>query len=1136
MLPRDSMAFSRRKIWRGGFHVLVREDSGSSDVRGPRGSGGTRVSIDPALLGSLSWRCVGPFRGGRSVAVAGHPTDAVTFYFGACAGGVWKTTDGGTYWENVSDGFFETAAIGALAVAPSDGNVVYAGTGEACIRGNVSHGDGVYRSTDGGRTWTNVGLRDTRHIGRVRVHPRDPNVVYVAALGHAWGPSRERGVFRSKDGGTTWEHVLFKTEDAGAVDLSLDAQNPRVLFASVWQARRMPWGMTSGGPDSSLWKSTDGGDTWTDISRAQGLPRGVLGRIGVAISPADGRRVYAIVEADDGALFRSDDGGSTWQRGSEEGGLRGRPWYYMHVFADPQDVDSLWVADYSLWKSSDGGKTFGEVATPHGDNHDLWIDPANPKRMIEANDGGGCVSFNGGQSWSTIYNQPTAQFYHVCADDQQPYAIYGSQQDNWAIRVPSHSHRGAITATEWVQPGGGESGYIAVKPGDPNVVVGGSIGTGPGNGRLIHYDHRTGQERVISVWPEAYGMGTPPAEHRYRFQWTFPVFYSRWDPRELWCAGNRVFRSVDEGQSWELMSPDLTRNDPSKLARSGGPITSDNTGAEVYCTIFALVESPHERDVLWAGTDDGLVYLSRDRGRSWQPVTPPDLPEWGLISVIEPSPHDAATCYVAATRYKLADPHPYFFKTSDYGRTWKGITEGIAAGEITRVIREDPSCRGLLYGGTESGVWLSLDDGGSWQRLRGNLPVAPIHDLIVKGTDLVVATHGRAFWILDDLTPLHQIVNGAVSSDAHLFAPRRTVRWRAYKGHGVKPGPGREIAYRLAGSLGYGYREVRTPTGEKGEKLLDAGENPPNGVIVHYWLKDAPTGTLTLSFLDTDGHEIRSFTSRPAPTSTSGPTVSGTPGTGGGEEPSAPQEASMPIDEDEPRPTKNAGANRFVWNLRGRDATKLPDNKGRGGTLEALAGPRVPPGRYQVRLTMGGTTLTQPFEVVKDPRVGATDADLREQYTWAKKAHDLLNRVHDAVLRLRDVRAQAEAWVGRADASAVKEAAGALAATLSTIEGELIQVRSEDPRMFPAKLNSRLATIAPLIDYSDTLPTAALRELTDNLALRAEMELAKLDRCLAEDVAAFNARCREAGLAAIIPKPPGENRGRSAAVSPSTRS
>jgi len=1078
------------------------------------------VTIDPTLLASLQWRCIGPFRGGRSVAVTGHPTDAMTFYFGACAGGVWKTTDGGTYWENVSDGFFETAAVGAIDVGRSDGNVVYAGTGEACIRGNVSHGDGVYRSTDGGATWTNVGLRNSRHIGRVRVHPRDPNIVYVAALGHAWGASRERGVFRTKDGGATWEHVLFKSENAGAVDLSLDPGNPRVLFASIWQARRMPHGMASGGPDSGLWKSTDGGDTWTDISRNPGLPRGVLGRIGVVVSPADGRRVWALVEADDGALFRSDDAGATWQRISEEAGLRGRPWYYMHVFAHPQDANTVWVADYALWKSTDGGKTFSEWATPHGDNHDLWIDPANPRRMIEANDGGACVSFNGGLTWSSIYNQPTAQFYHVCADDQQPYHVYGSQQDNWAMRVPSHSHRGAITATEWVQPGGGESGYIAVKPGDPNIVVGGSIGTGPGNGRLIHYDHRTGQERVISIWPEQYGMGTPPSEHRFRFQWTFPVFYSRWEPRELWAAGNRIFRSTDEGQTWELVSPDLTRNDPSRLARSGGPITNDNTGAEVYCTVFALVESPHERETLWAGTDDGLVHLSRDRGKTWQAVTPPDLPEWALVSVVEASPHDAATCYVAATRYKLADPHPYLFKTSDYGRTWKRITDGIPAGEITRTVREDPTRRGLLYAGTESGVWMSLDDGGSWQRLRGNLPVAPIHDLIVKDTDLVVATHGRAFWILDDVTPLHQMANGAVNGDAHLFTPRRTVRWRAYKGHGSKGGPAKEIAYRLAGSVGYAYRQIEMPAGEKKEKLLDAGENPPNGVIVHYWLKDAPKGDVTLTFLDADGRELRTFSSR-TPEKPPAPSISGTSEAMSGEEPQPEQEASLPASDDEPRLTKEAGANRFVWNLHTANATKLPDNKGRGGTIDALTGPRIPPGRYQVRLTAGSTTVTQAFEVAKDPRVAASDAELREQYTWAKKTHDMLSRVHDAVVRLRDVRSQAEAWAGRTDASAIKDGAKALAATLGAIEGELIQVRSEDPRMFPAKLNTRLATVAPLIDYSDALPTAALRELADNLILRAEMELAKLDRCLATDVAAFNAQCRDAGLAAVVPKPRG---------------
>ena len=1070
------------------------------------------MALDPRRFESLQWRLVGPHRGGRVVAVAGHPTEAMTFYFGACAGGVWKTTDGGTYWENVSDGFFETAAVGALAVAPSDPNVIYAGTGEACIRGNVSHGDGVYRSTDGGRTWVNRGLRDTRHIGRVRVHPSDPDLVYVAALGHAWGPNRERGVFRSRDGGASWEQVLFKSEGAGAVDLCLDAHNPRILYAAVWQAQRTPWGMSSGGPDSSLWRSTDGGDTWTDISRNPGLPRGVLGRIGVAVSPADGRRVYAVIEADDGALFRSDDGGATWQRGSEEPGLRGRPWYYMHVFADPGDVDTVWVADYSLWKSIDGGKTFGEVATPHGDNHDLWIDPADPRRMIEGNDGGACVSFNGSGSWSSIYNQPTAQFYHVCADDQRPYRIYGSQQDNWAISLPSQSHRGAIAAIDQVQPGGGESGYIAVKPGDPNIVVGGSIGTGPGMGRLIHYDHRSGQERIISVWPEQYGMGNPPADHRYRFQWTFPVFYSRWDPRELWIAGNRIFRSVDEGHTWEILSEDLTRNDPSKLGLSGGPITRDNTGAEVYCTIFALAESPRERDVLWAGTDDGLVHLSRDRGKTWQAVTPPDLGEWALVSVLEPSPHDAATCYVAATRYKLDDTRPYLFRTGDYGRTWTRITAGLPEGEFTRVIREDPTRRGLLYAGTESGVWVSLDDGGAWQRLRSNLPVAPIHDLIVKDTDLVVATHGRAFWILDDLTPLHQMAAAMPDDDAHLFPPRPTVRWRAYRGHGSKPGPGREVAYRMVGSVGYAYRLVETPTGEKKEQPLDAGENPPSGVIVHYWLKEAPAGDVVLAFLDAGGRELRSVTSRRQPPAAV--PVATSLSAAGGE--SAPEAKPELTGDDEPRPTKQAGANRFVWNLRGRDATKLPDNKGRGGTVEMLAAPRVPPGTYQVRLTVGGRTLTQPIEIVRDPRGPATDDDLREQYAWATRSHELLTRVHDAVLTLREVRAQAEAWAGRAQAPRVKDAAQALARALTAIEGELIQVRADDPRMFPAKLNSRLATVVTLIEYSDSAPTQALRELSETLAGRIQAELAKLDRCLGEDVPAFNALCFDEGAAAIV--------------------
>src|SRR5918911_1487377 len=609
--------------------------------------------------------------GGRVVAVAGDPHDPMVFYFGACAGGVWKTTDGGTSWENVSDGFFRTAAVGAIAVADADPNVVYAGTGETCIRGNVSHGDGVYRSTDGGKTWANVGLADTRHIAKIRVHPKDPDLVYVAALGHAWGPNEERGLYRSRDGGTTWEKILFhpsRSDRAGAIDLSMDPHNPRILYAAFWEAQRTPYSLSSGGPGSSLYKSTDGGDTWMELTTKQGLPAGGQGKSGVAVSPAKPDRVWALVEAEDGALFRSDDGGETWQRLSEDGELRRRAWYYMHLYADPQDPDTVWVLNLQCWKSTDGGRTFTAVPTPHGDNHDLWIDPRNPRRMIEGNDGGACVTFNGGASWSTLYNQPTAQFYHVTTDTQVPYRIYGSQQDNTALSIPSLSVRGAIAQTEWYEPGGGETGYIAVRADDPNVVFGGAIGSGEGNGRLLRYDHRTGQERNLPVWPELMSMGECARDLKYRFQWTFPIVISPHDPSVLYVAANVVLRSTDEGASWEVISPDLTRNDVTKMGPSGGPITRDNTGVEVYGTIFALVESPHERGVFWAGSDDGLVHLSRDGGESWQDVTPPDLPEWALISIIEPSPHDPATAYLAATRYKLDDFQPTSKKPPTTGR------------------------------------------------------------------------------------------------------------------------------------------------------------------------------------------------------------------------------------------------------------------------------------------------------------------------------------------------------------------------------------------------------------------------------------------------------------------------------------
>ena len=655
-------------------------------------------------LDGLEWRLVGPHRGGRVVAVAGHPTENATFYFGACAGGVWKTTDGGTYWENISDGFLHTSAVGAIAVSSSDPNVLYVGMGETAIRGNVSHGDGVYKSTDGGQTWSHCGLEDTHSIAKMRIHPQNPDLVYVAAFGHVWGPNKNRGVYRSTDGGKTWEQILFRSDKAGAIDLSMDPTNPRILYATTWEAQRSPYKLVSGGEGSGIFKSTDGGDRWTEITRNEGLPTGVLGKIGISVSPAQTDRVYAIVEAEDGALFRSDDGGRTWQRLSEQNDLRWRAWYYQHIYADPQDPDVVWILNGKCWKSIDGGKNFFAVPTPHGDNHDLWIDPHNSDRMIEGNDGGANVTFNGGISWSSIFNQPTAQFYHVTTDNQVPYRLYGSQQDNTALTVPSASATGAITQADWYQPGGGESGYIAVKPTDSNIVVGGAIGSGAGNGRLIRYDHRTKEQRIITPWPELTGMGYGAQDLRYRFQWTFPIQYSPHDPDTLYVTSNVVHRSIDEGMSWEVISPDLTRNDPATLDASGGPITKDNTGAEVYATIFAFVESPHQQGLFWAGSDDGRVHISKDNGQSWQEITPTDLPKHAMISMIEASPFDAGTAYLAATCYKSDDFKPYLYTTTDFGQTWTTIVNGIPENAFTRVIREDPNRTGLALRGDRDGL------------------------------------------------------------------------------------------------------------------------------------------------------------------------------------------------------------------------------------------------------------------------------------------------------------------------------------------------------------------------------------------------------------------------------------------------
>ncbi|MGI9148353.1 MAG: VPS10 domain-containing protein [Chloroflexota bacterium] len=1051
--------------------------------------------------------------------VAGHPTDPGTFYFGACAGGVWKTTNAGSHWQNVSDGFFTTASVGGLAVSDSDPNVIYAGTGEACIRSNVSHGDGVYRSDDGGRRWRNTGLSATRHISRVVVHPTNPEVVYVAALGRAWGTNPERGVYRSRDGGVSWGLVLHKSDRAGAADLTMDPRNPRVLYAALWQGRRFPHAASSGGEDSGIWRSLDGGDTWTELSRNKGLPEGVLGRIGITASPAQPGRVWALVEADDGAMFRSDDYGETWQRLSEDMELRRRPWYYMHAYADPQDPNTVWVLNLNVWRSVDAGKTFESIATPHGDNHGLWIDPRNSNRMIEGNDGGACITFDGGRSWSSLLNQPTAQFYHVTTDDSVPYHVYGSQQDNWAMRLPSIGFEGAISWKDYVEPGGGESGYIAISRKPPHMVFGGGIGTGLGHGRLIAWHPETGQKRNITVWPEVLGMGGGADSLKYRFQWTFPVELSPHDEDTLYICSNVVHRSTDDGASWETISPDLTRNDASKIVSSGGPITADNSGAEIYCTIFAFRESPQQRGVFWAGSDDGLLHLSQDGGQSWDNVTPPDLPEWAMINMIEPSPHAPGSAYVAATCYKSDDTHPYLYRTDDFGATWRRITDGIPDDEFTRVIRADPAKPGLLYCGTERGILISFDDGGGWQRLESNLPVTPIWDLIVKGTDLVVATHGRSFWILDDITLLYQLQPDLASQSSHLFKPRDTTRFRLY-GRLQESKVAGHLNYKMTGPVTVACRTVEEPNGSKSQQFLDAGQNPPEGVIIQYWLGGStPPQSVKLSIVDVEGNEVRSFTSKPEKTAARPET---TPSEGdvqraGGEE-EVSTEDQAPAGEG-PWAPNAAGMNRFVWDYRYEKPLKL-EIKSRSAREEALeggTGPRAIPGQYQVRLTVADQTLVQSFAILADPRLPVTLDDLKAQFDLKMAIRDRSSEAHATINLIRRVREQVEAWEKRAaDQGGVKDSARALKDQLKAVEGELINLDFEKPRPGTNRVKEKLDALSSMIDESDHAPTRGAHEVYEQLRAQLEEQRRALTELLEGPVKSFGERLTALNIPAII--------------------
>src|SRR5579863_528178 len=1037
---------------------------------GPVTTASTLPAPDPYK--ELKFRQIGPSRGGRVVAVAGVPSQPDVYYFGGTGGGVFKTTDGGIHWEPITDGQVKTGTVGAIAIADSDPNVIYIGMGEGCIRGNASHGDGVYKSTDAGKTWKNVGLAETQQIGRVRVHPKNPDIVYVAALGHMSGPNEERGVFRSTDGGKNWKKVLFKSNKAGAIDLILDPTNPNIIYASIWEIVRKPWTFDSGGPDSGLYKSTDGGDNWTEITRNSGLPKGIIGRIGIAVSPVNPERVWALVEAADGGLFRSENGGKNWSRVNEGHNLTQRAWYYAHVYADPQKADTVYVLNVGFYRSNDGGHAFSALRPPHGDNHDLWIAPNDPERMIEGNDGGAIVSFNGGKSWSSVGNQPTAQFYRVALDQDFPYHVYGAQQDNSTVGIASRGDGGSITEREWHDVGGGESGWIAPDPHDSNIVYAGSY-----DGLLTRYDHHTGTTRNVTAWPDN-PMGYGVEAMKYRFQWSYPLLFSPHDPKLLYAGANVLLKTTNEGQSWTPISPDLTRNDKSKQGPAGGPITKDNSGVEYYDTIFTVDESPVQKGVIWTGSDDGLVYVTRDNGKNWTNVTPKDLPEWIQINSIAGSPHDAATAYMAATMYKLDDFRPFLYKTTDYGQSWKKIVNGIPENDFTRVVREDPNRRGLLIAGTETHLYISYDDGEKWLPFQLNLPVVPITDVAFhkREDDLVVATQGRSFYILDDMPMARQLSPVAERPDVRLFQPKD--------------------AYRFRGGFGFG-----------GSGRGASGQNPPSGVVVYYWLKEKPKNDVMLEFLDSSGKLVQKISSKAPPKDPPCP----------GADSDDEEEQGPPGRGGPPRAPAEAGMNRFVWDMRYPDATRFPCLIMWAG---GVRGPQIIPGQYQVRLNVEGKLQTQPFSVKKDPRAPTTPEDFQKQLALSLQIRDKLSQTNEGVIKIRQAKSQLERY-GASDNKTVAEAAKEFSKKLTAVEQELYQTKNqagEDPLNFPIKLNNKIAALGGVVVSTDILPTMQSTMVYEDLASQINAQLARLDRLLKDDLAAFNKLVRDQNVPAVVLK------------------
>lgn len=1009
------------------------------------------VNADETLLAKAKYRLIGPWRGGRSGAATGSYKNKNTFYFGATGGGVWKTTDGGSNWKNISDKFFGST-IGAVAVAPSDENIIYVGEGENTMRGNVSEGlGGMWRSDDGGRTWKNIGLKEGRHIIRIVIHPRDPNTLWAAVMGHLFGPNEERGVYKSTDGGKTWKRTLFVNNQTGASDLVMEPGNPSVFYAGTWRLIRTPYSLESGGEGSGLWKSTDGGETWTNITSRKGLPKGTWGIVGVAVAPSNTDKVYAIIENAGGGLFASNDGGETWSQTSNDNNIRQRAWYYTKVFVDPKNENTVYCPNVNFMVSRDGGRTFSSLRTPHGDHHDLWIDPEDPRRMVVADDGGAQVSFDAGMNWSTYENQPTSQIYRVSTDNSFPYRILGAQQDNSTIRIKHRTYGMAITADDWDVTAGSESGYVVADPTNPDIVYGGNYG-----GYLSRLDHRTGENRAISVWPDN-PMGAGADVQKFRFQWNFPIFFSPHNPKRLYCAGNALFVTENEGASWEQISPDLTTNDKSKQASSGGPITKDNTSVEYYCTIFTATESALEKDLLWTGSDDGIVSVSRDGGKNWENVTPKDCPQWVMWNAIETDPFKKGAAYITGTRYKSDDFAPYIYKTEDYGKTWKRITNGIDPLHFTRVMRADRVRPGLLYAGTEYGMYISYDDGANWRKFQLNLPVVPITDLTIKNNDLVVATQGRAFWVLDDLTVVQQNEAALTGKNLHVFT--------------VNP------AWRIPGMDGRFAAFRRAP--------VNAGENPPNGVVINYFLKDVTDSSkVSVTVMDKNKKVIKTFST----------------------------------DSKDNKIEVAKGMNQFNWNLQYPGAEAVDGMILWNGTPGGII---APPGEYFFKIKADKDSAEGNFVVKADPNYKCSQADYEEQFNFLQTAMGKFNEVQKGIRNIRSLRSQINDFVGKQGKECpkeVKEMADGINKQLTTIEETLYQTKAksgQDVLNFPIRLNDKLSGVFDAANSGNMAPSRQVKDVYAVLASQCDEQMAKLKKIQEEDVVKFNQLIREKALPVI---------------------